>query len=58
MKPDVAITGQTAKQVYDMIIKQGLVSRIEHASYLGAELQKAEISLKLGKNYLQDFQLF
>jgi dihydropteroate synthase len=41
-----------------MIIKKGLVSRVEHAAYLGAELQKAEISLKLGKNYLQDFPLF
>jgi len=58
MNPDVSITGETAKQVYDMIIKQGLVSRVEHAAYLGAELQKAEISLKLGKNYLQDFPLF
>ncbi len=58
MKPEVSITGLTAKQVYDTIIKQGLVSRIEHAAYLGAELQKAEISLKLGKNYLQDFPLF
>ena len=58
MNPDVSITGETAKQVYDMIIKQGLVSRVEHAAYLGAELQKAEISLKLCKNYLQDFPLF
>ena len=58
MNPDVSITGETAKQVYDMIIKQGLVSRVEHAAYLVAELQKAEISLKLGKNYLQDFPLF
>jgi dihydropteroate synthase-like protein len=58
MNPHVSITGQTAKQVYDTIIKEGLVSRVEHAAYLGAELQKAEISLKLGKNYLQDFPLF
>lgn len=58
MKPDVSITGQTGKQVYDMIIKHGLVSKIEHTAYLGAELQKAEIALKLGKNYLQDFPLF
>ncbi len=58
MNPHVSITGQTAKQVYDTIIKEGLVSRVEHAAYLGAELQKAEISLKLGKNYLQDFPIF
>jgi dihydropteroate synthase-like protein len=58
MKPDVSIQGKTAKDIYDMIIKRGLISRIEHASYLGAELQKAEIAAKLGKNYSQDFPLF
>lgn len=58
MKPDVSIQGKTSKAIYDMIIKQGLVSRIEHATYLGAELQKAEIAAKLGKNYTQDFPLF
>lgn len=58
MKPDISISGKTSKEVYDMIINQGLVSRIEHASYLGAELQKAEIAAKLRKNYVQDFPLF
>ena len=58
MKPDVSINGNTAKEIYDMILKQGLISRMEHATYLGAELQKAEIAAKLSKNYLQDFPLF
>ena len=58
MKPDISIQGKTAKPIYDMIIKQGLISRIEHSTYLGAELQKAEIAAKLGKNYTQDFPLF
>lgn len=58
MKPTVSIQGKTAKALYDMIIKEGLISRIEHATYLGAELQKAEIAAKLGKNYTQDFPLF
>ena len=58
MKPHISIQGKTAKPIYDMIIKQGLISRIEHATYLGAELQKAEIAAKLGKNYTQDFPLF
>ena len=26
----------------------------EHAAYLGKELEKAEIALKLGKQYVQD----
>lgn len=57
-KPDVSINGKTSKEIYDTIIKQGLISRMEHATYLGAELQKAEIAAKLGKNYSQDFPLF
>ena len=58
MKPDLIIKGETAKSVYDEIIKNGLVSRLEHATYLGAELQKAEIAAILNKNYIQDFPLF
>ncbi len=58
MQPTMAIHGQTAKAIYDEIIKRKLVSRIEHAAYLGQELQKAEDALKLGKNYVQDFPIF
>ncbi len=58
MQPTLVIHGQTAKEIYDEIIKRQLVSRIEHAAYLGQELQKAEDALKLGKNYVQDFPIF
>ncbi|BDZ72203.1 dihydropteroate synthase-like protein [Methanobacterium petrolearium] len=58
MQPTLVIYGQTAKEIYDEIIKRELVSRIEHAAYLGQELQKAEDALKLGKNYVQDFPIF
>jgi dihydropteroate synthase-like protein len=58
MQPTLMIYGQTAKAIYDEIIKNELVSRIEHAAYLGQELQKAEDALKLGKNYVQDFPIF
>ncbi|HMK54947.1 MAG TPA: dihydropteroate synthase-like protein [Methanobacteriaceae archaeon] len=57
-QPQIIITGQEAKEIYDEIIKRKLISRLEHAAYLGAELQKAEESLKLGKNYIQDFPIF
>jgi dihydropteroate synthase len=36
----------------------GLVSRLDHAAYLGSELAKAEIALKTGKEYIQDRGLF
>jgi len=58
MKPNLIIKGETAKGVYDEIIKNSLVSRLEHAAYIGAELQKAEIAAVLNKNYIQDFELF
>lgn len=58
MKPQIAIKGNTAKAVYDEILKRKLISRMEHATYLGSELEKAEIASKIGKNYIQDFPLF
>lgn len=58
MEPDLIIKGKTAKSVYDEIIERNLISRLEHATYLGSELQKAEIAAKLNKNYIQDFELF
>jgi len=58
MKPQLIIKGRTAKAVYDEIVKRKLVTRIEHATYLGSELEKAEIAAKLNKKYLQDFPLF
>ncbi len=58
MEPKIAVLGETAKAVYDEILRRGLISRMEHATYLGSELEKAEIALKLGKSYVQDFQLF
>jgi dihydropteroate synthase-like protein len=58
MVPQIAVKGNTAKAVYDEIIKMGLISRVEHATYLGSELEKAEIAVKVSKKYIQDFPLF
>ncbi|WP_094229243.1 dihydropteroate synthase-like protein [Methanolobus psychrotolerans] len=49
-----SIVGRTAREVMDTILNMGLVSRMEHASYLGQELKKAELALKLGRSYAQD----
>lgn len=57
-KAQAVIEGHSAKEVYEEIIRKGLVSRLEHAAYLGSELQKAEIALLTGKEYVQDFELF
>ena len=57
-KPDLVIIGHSAKEIYEEIISKGLVTRMEHAAYLGAELKKAEIAMVTGKEYVQDFPLF
>jgi dihydropteroate synthase-like protein len=57
-KPVNIIKGKTAESVYAKIAELGLVTRVDHAAYLGNELAKAEIALKTGKQYIQDFSLF
>ncbi len=57
-KADLVFEGHTAREIYEEIIKEGLVTRMEHAAYLGSELQKAEIAMLTGKQYIQDFELF
>jgi dihydropteroate synthase-like protein len=57
-KPSVIINGKTAESIYSTIEKMSLVTRLDHAAYLGRELAKAEIALKTGKEYVQDSPLF
>jgi dihydropteroate synthase-like protein len=56
--PERIIKGKTADAIYLEIAKLGLVSRMDHMAYLGVELEKAEIALKIGKEYIQDSALF
>lgn len=48
------IEGQTAAELYTPAIDKGLISRLDHAAYLGRELSRAEDSLRTGKTYVQD----
>ena len=48
------IVGDNAKEIMDTAIELGLVSRLDHAAYLGKELMRAELALKLGRSYAQD----
>jgi dihydropteroate synthase len=52
------VKGKDATSVYGTLIEMGLVTRLDHAAYLGRELAKAEIALKLGRSYIQDQPLF
>jgi dihydropteroate synthase-like protein len=50
----IAVQGNSAKGLLDAIFELELVSTASHAAYLGRELKKAEIALKLGRSYAQD----
>lgn len=48
------IRGASAEVVANTAIKRGLISRLDHAAYLGRELAKAEAALVLELPYIQD----
>ena len=50
-------TGITTLQIIQSIIKRKLISRLDHAAYLGKEIEKAIIALKNKINYVQDKEL-
>ena len=51
------IIGHYAIELYHTIVRKKLLTRLEHAAYLGKELYKAELALKYGKRYVQEFPL-
>lgn len=51
---EVTVVGESAIEVLNTIIDRGLVTRLDHAGYLGRELQRAELAIKLGRSYNQD----
>lgn len=51
------VKGKKPADIYYTIVKHNLISRMEHASYLGKELQKAFTALELHVDYVQDSPL-
>jgi tetrahydromethanopterin S-methyltransferase subunit A len=51
---DVVIEANTAAEVYSAAIDKELLSRLDHAAYLGRELARAECALETGDAYVQD----
>ena len=51
---DAIIQGHTATELYTPAIEKELVSRLDHAAYLGRELARAEEALRTGQPYVQD----
>jgi tetrahydromethanopterin S-methyltransferase subunit A len=48
------VEGRSAAEVYMTAIERGLLTRLDHAAYLGRELARAEHSLSSGAPYVQD----
>lgn len=51
---DFCVLGSTAREVCDAILTSGRISSLSHAMYLGRELARAELALRLGRSYAQD----
>lgn len=51
---DAVIEGQTAAALYTPVIEKGLISRLDHAAYLGRELARAEHAMLSGTLFVQD----
>lgn len=51
------VSGKTPLEIYQTVLKHDLISRMDHAAYLGRELQKAYDALQAGVPYVQDDEL-
>jgi len=51
------ITGRTALEIVNTLIREEMISTLQHAADMGIELCKAEVALKAGKEYKQDDEL-
>ena len=51
------ITGKTAIEIVNTLIKKKFISSLQHAADMGIELHKAELALKYNFEYIQDRDL-
>ena len=51
------VTGKTAIEIVNTLIKKDFISTLQHAGDMGIELCKAELALKYDLKYVQDKDL-
>ena len=56
-KCEVLVRGKKPQDIYWEFAKRELVSKLDHAAYLGKELEKAYLALKYNLEYIQDEEL-
>jgi len=49
-----SVVGESAREIMDTLLELGIISRLDHAAYLGRELEKAELALHFNRSYAQD----
>ena len=52
------VTGKTAIEIVNTLIREKYISSLQHAADMGIELCKAELALKNNLKYIQDQDLF
>ncbi len=53
-KSNYVFSGKKAQRIYRQIMNENLVSKFDHAAYLGRELTRAEFCISTGTEYVQD----
>ncbi len=56
-KKELLIEGKTAEEIIQTIIRNKWASSPQHIGYLGQELMKAEVAMKLNLDFIQDSPL-
>ena len=51
------VTGKTAMDIVNTLIREDMISSLQHAADMGIELHKAELALKYNYDYVQDNEL-
>ena len=51
---DVTVAGDEPMTIIETLADKGLVSMLDHAGYLGKELEKARLAIRFKRSYLQD----
>lgn len=54
---DIELTGDDSYELVQELVKRELISALQHAVYLGHELQKAQTAMRLKIEYIQDERL-
>jgi tetrahydromethanopterin S-methyltransferase subunit A len=55
--PAHVVRGRNGEAILLALLREGLISQLSHAGYLGAELAKAETAIRLDLPYEQDWPL-